>query len=102
MRVTITIPDYTFDALTKLAGEQELSRSRLCRNIVESHLMTNCKGYITEVLNHVYADGGPPLDPVLEACQRETMLRVEWEEPAIKRRARRLPRSARTERQRGS
>ncbi len=80
MKTAISLPDGTFEAAERLAKSQGLTRSQLYRMAIEAYLEQHGREWITEALNRVYADSGPALDPAIEAGQRETWARVEWEE----------------------
>ena len=80
MKTAISIPDKIFAKAERLAKARGITRSELYRRAIEEYLKRNGREWITEELNRVYADGGPSVDPALEAGQSETWARVEWEE----------------------
>jgi predicted DNA-binding protein len=80
MKTAVSLPERTFVAAERLAKERGLTRSELYRMAIEAYLEQHGRKWITEALNRVYADGGPPLDPAIEVGQRETWARVEWED----------------------
>ncbi len=80
MKTAISLPDETFEAAERLAKARGLKRSELYRLAIEAYLEQHGREWITEALNRVCADGGPPLDPALQAAQRRTAARVEWED----------------------
>jgi hypothetical protein len=79
MKISISIPDRTFQAADRAAKRRKISRSRFYTLAVESYLKARRSPDITLALNAVYAEDFP--DPDLEFVNTlayRTLSRNEW------------------------
>lgn len=78
MKVTISIPENTFEAAEKMAGDLGLTRSALYVQAIEKMLKEIENRAITEQLNKVYAKVDSSLDSVMRDQASHTLERTEW------------------------
>jgi hypothetical protein len=80
MKTAVSIPDETFLAAEQLAKARGLKRSELYKLALEEYLEKYSDEAITESLNRVYGDGDAGVDPLFDAAQKQSALRLEWKE----------------------
>jgi predicted DNA-binding protein len=80
MKTAISIPDATFEACEQLAKERGLKRSELYRLALEDFLEKHSDESIRASLIRAYGDGDPGVDPLFDAAQKRSALRLEWKE----------------------
>jgi len=67
MKTAISIPDYIFEEVNKLAQENKTSRSQVFCAAVEEYLKKMKAIKLLEALNSVYADEATPEEKLLRA-----------------------------------
>jgi predicted transcriptional regulator len=78
MKVTISVPDDTFEAAERMARRLRMSRSQLYARAVEAYVGAHSGSEVRETLAAVYGSAtAATVDPVIDRLQAEA-LREEW------------------------
>lgn len=77
MKVTISLPDSTFEAAETIRRRLRFSRSRFYSQAIEAHVRAHQAGETLAALNEVYRTEGSSLDSTLERLQAGA-LREDW------------------------
>lgn len=78
MKVAISLPDPVFFSAERLAARMQVSRSQLYAQALEEYLARRQDSMVTEQLDAVYAVTQEPLDPALDAAQRDAIDHEAW------------------------
>jgi predicted transcriptional regulator len=78
MKIAISIPNKTFEALEKIAAERDLTRSALYTQALEKMLFEIEQNTLTERINQAVANGATGPDTVWQAHATQMLERVEW------------------------
>ncbi len=78
MKVAISIPNKTFEALEKIAIERDLSRSALYTQALEKMLFELEQNALTERINQAIENGAIDQDTAWQAHAVQMLERVEW------------------------
>ncbi len=78
MKVAISIPDITFNALEKIALERDVSRSALYTQALEKMLFELEQNTLTEHINLAIKVGAFERDTVWSAHANQMLGRIEW------------------------
>ena len=78
MKVAISIPNKTFEALEKIAIERDLSRSALYTQALEKMLLELEQNALTERINQAIKNGAIDQDTAWQVHAVQMLERVEW------------------------
>ena len=78
MKTAISIPDPLFAEAERFARDNDMSRSELYAQALESYLKARRREEITAALNRVYEHEDSRLDPALAAAQWRAIGKEEW------------------------
>ena len=78
VKTVVSVPDDVFAGAERLARRLKKSRSRPYSDALREYLARRTVENVTETLDSVVTDVGPPPDPFISAVARHRLRRVEW------------------------
>jgi metal-responsive CopG/Arc/MetJ family transcriptional regulator len=78
MKTAISIPDEVFRGAETLARRTKRSRSQLFSDALKEYLARHSSEEITEAMDQVCAELGPPTDEFVSSAARRLLKRSQW------------------------
>lgn len=78
MKTAISLPDSLFRAAERHALRTKRSRSQLYAEALSEYLARHAPDEVTEAMNQVVDELGPPTDPFVGAAARRILERSQW------------------------
>jgi metal-responsive CopG/Arc/MetJ family transcriptional regulator len=78
MKTAVSIPDDVFEGAERLARRTKKSRSQLFSDAVKEYVARHAPDDVTDAMDRVCAELGPPKDVFLSSAARRVLERSEW------------------------
>ena len=78
MKTAVSIPDDVFERAERLARRTKKSRSQLFSDAVAEYLARHAPEEVTDAMDRVSRELGPPKDKFVSSAARRVLERSEW------------------------